>query len=299
MTQPKLIDQVRTAIRVKHFSPRTEEAYWNWIKRFIIFHNKRHPNDMAESEISSFLSDLAVNKRVSASTQNQALSAILLLYNEVLKKPLDWIDNISRAKRPIRLPVVFTRQEVQSILRNLDGTKWLMASLLYGAGLRLTECLRLRVKDLDFGYGQLIVRDGKGGKDRITVMPDSLKEHLTKHLEKVKELHQRDLREGCGRTTLPFALDRKYPNAGREWGWQYVFPSAKRCWHSELKHEVRHHLNEDVLQRSVKSSILRAGISKPEAVIPSGIASRHTCSKLATTFGRYKSCSGIRTSIPR
>jgi len=170
VTQQKLVDQVRDAIRVKHYSPRTEEAYWNWIKRFIIFHNKRHPNDMAESEISSFLSDLAVNKRISASTQNPALSAILFLYNEVLKKPLDWIDNISRAKRPIRLPVVFTRQEVQSILRNLDGTKWLMASLLYGAGLRLTECLRLRVKDLDFGYGQLIVRDGKGGKDRITVM---------------------------------------------------------------------------------------------------------------------------------
>ena len=263
MTQQKLVDQVRNAIRVKHYSPRTEEAYWNWIKRFIIFHNKRHPNDMAESEISSFLSDLAVNKRVSASTQNQALSAILFLYNEVLKKPLDWIDNISRAKRPSRLPVVFTRQEVQSILRNLEGTKWLMASLLYGAGLRLTECLRLRVKDLDFSYGQMIVRDGKGSKDRITVMPDSLKEHLTKHLEKVKELHQRDLREGCSRTTLPFALDRKYPNAGREWGWQYVFPSANRCWHSELKQEVRHHLNEDVLQRSVKSAILRAGISKP------------------------------------
>jgi len=163
VTQQKLVDQVRNAIRVKHYSPRTEEAYWNWIKRFIIFHNKRHPNDMAESEISSFLSDLAVNKRFSASTQNQALSAILFLYNEVLKKPLDWINNISRAKRPIRLPVVFTRQEVQSILRNLDGTKWLMASLLYGAGLRLTECLRLRVKDLDFSYGQLIIRDGKGG----------------------------------------------------------------------------------------------------------------------------------------
>src|SRR5262245_9256035 len=229
MTQPKLIDQVRTAIRVKHFSPRTEEAYWNCIKRFILFHNKRHPNDLSEVEISAFLSDLAVNKKVSASTQNQALSAILFLYNEVLHKPLDWIDNISRAKRPIRLPVVFTRQEVQSILRNLDGTKWLMASLLYGAGLSLTECLRLRVKDLDFGYGQLIVREGKGGKDRITVMPDSLKEPLTKHLEKVKELHQRDLREGGGRTTLPFALDRKYPNAGRDGRRQYVSPrqSAK------------------------------------------------------------------------
>lgn len=263
MTQPKLIDQVRAAIRVKHYSPRTEEAYWNWIKRFILFHNKRHPNDLSEAEISAFLSDLAVNKRVSASTQTQALSAILFLYSEVLHKPLDWIDNIARAKRPSRLPVVFTKQEVQSILRNLDGTKWLMASLLYGAGLRLTECLRLRVKDVDFGYGQLIVRDGKGNKDRVTVLPDSLKEPLRKHLEKVKDLHQHDLREGYGRATLPFALERKYPNAGREWGWQFVFPSAKRCWHSELRSQVRHHLNEDVLQRSVKSAIFRAGISKP------------------------------------
>jgi integrase len=162
MTQPKLIDQVRAAIRVKHYSPRTEEAYWNWIKRFILFYNKRHPNDLSEAEISAFLSDLAVNKKVSASTQNQALSAILFLYNQVLHKPLDWIDNISRAKRPSRLPVVFTRQEVQSILRNLGGTKWLMASLLYGAGLRLTECLRLRVKDVDCGDAQLIVRSESG-----------------------------------------------------------------------------------------------------------------------------------------
>ncbi|HSB12025.1 MAG TPA: integron integrase [Blastocatellia bacterium] len=263
VSQPKLIDQVRAVIRLKHYSLRTEEAYWNWIKRFILFHNKRHPNDLAEAEIASFLTHLAVNKKVSASTQNQALSAILFLYNEVLKKDLDWIDNIHRAKRPSRLPVVFTRQEVQSILLNLEGTKWLMTSLLYGAGLRLTECLRLRVKDVDFGYGQIIVRDGKGSKDRVTVLPNSLREPLTKHLEKVKALHERDLLEGCGRATLPFALDRKYPNAGLEWGWQYVFPSSKRCWHSESKQEVRHHINEDVLQRSVKSAMFRAGISKP------------------------------------
>src|SRR5882724_10946521 len=214
---------------------------------------------MAEAEVSAFLSHLAVDKRVAASTQNQALSALLFLYKEVLKTPLDWIEGVQRAKRPSRLPVVFTREEVQAILRNLDGTKWLMASLLYGAGLRLTECLRLRVKDIDFGYSQIVVRDGKGGKDRITVLPNSLKDHLKQHLEKVKALHERDLLDGCGRTTLPFALDRKYPNAAREWGWQYVFPSAKRCWDSQSKREMRHHLAEEVLQKAVKSSVFRAG----------------------------------------
>lgn len=263
MSQPKLVDQVRSVIRVKHYSPRTEEAYWNWIKRFILFHNKRHPNDLGEAEIASFLSHLAVEKKVTASTQNQALSALLFLYKEVLKKDLDWIDNIQRAKRPSRLPVVFTKEEVQAILRNLEGTKWLMASLLYGAGLRLLECLRLRVKDIDFGYSQITVRDGKGSKDRVTVLPNSLKETLQKHLQRVRALHERDLRDGWGNTTLPFALDRKYPNAGREWGWQYVFPSANRCWDDEHKREARHHLTEEVLQKAVKSAVFRAGISKP------------------------------------
>lgn len=181
---------------------------------------------MAEAEISDFLSHLAVDLRVAASTQNQALSALLFLYKEVLKKPLDWIQGIQRAKRPSRLPIVFTREEVQSILRNLEGTKWLMASLLYGAGLRLSECLRLRVKDVDFGYNQIMVKDGKGAKDRITMLPKSLKLSLKQQLERVKALHDRDLLEGYGRKTLPFALDRKYPNAAREWGWQYVFPST-------------------------------------------------------------------------
>lgn len=263
MTPPKLVDQVRTAIRLKHYSLRTEEVYWHWIKRFILFHNKRHPNDMAEPEISAFLSHLAVDLKVAASTQNQALSALLFLYKEVLKRPLDWIEGIQRAKRPSRLPVVFTREEVQSILRSLEGTKWLMASLLYGSGLRLSECLRLRVKDLDFGYNQITVRDGKGAKDRITILPLSLKDPLTQHLERVKGLHDRDSHEGFGRTTLPFALDRKYPNAGREWGWQYVFPSTKRCWDPEARRQVRHHLAEEVLQKAVKSALFRAGISKP------------------------------------
>ena len=263
MNPPRLVDQVRAVIRLKHYSLRTEEAYWHWIKRFILFHGKRHPNEMAEAEVSAFLSHLAVDKNVAASTQNQALSALLFLYKEVLKSPLDWIDGVQRAKRPSRLPVVFTREEVQAILRNLDGTKWLMASLLYGAGLRLTECLRLRVKDIDFGYNQIVVRDGKGAKDRVTVLPNSVKDHLKQHLQRVKALHERDVLEGCGRTTLPFALDRKYPNAACEWGWQYVFPSAKRCWDRETKKEVRHHLAEEVLQKAVKSSVRRAGIAKP------------------------------------
>lgn len=217
---------------------------------------------MAVQEVRAFLAHLAVDDNVAASTQNQALSALLFLYKELLKKPLDWIDGVPRAKRPSRLPVVFTREEVQSILRNLEGTRWLMASLLYGAGLRLTECLRLRIKDLDFGYNQIVVRDGKGAKDRITMLPRSLKDPLKKHLERVKSLHDRDLLEGYGRTTLPFALDRKYLNAGREWAWQYVFPSAKRCWDAESKNQVRHHVGEEVLQKAVKSAVFRAAISK-------------------------------------
>ena len=263
MSQPKLIDQVHSVIRLKHYSDRTEEAYWHWIKAFILFHHKRHPNEMAEAEISAFLSHLATNKKVSASTQNQALSALLFLYRDVLQKPLDWIDNIVRAKRPSRLPVVFTREEVQAILGNLNGTKWLMASLLYGAGLRLTECLHLRIKDLDFGYGQIVVRDGKGAKDRVTVLPGIVKQPLLQHLERLKAFHQHELSEGFGCTTLPFALARKYPNAPREWGWQYVFPSTKRCWDPESNRPVRHHLAEEVLQKAVKSAIFRAEIAKP------------------------------------
>ena len=263
MPQPKLIDRVREVIRLKHYSLRTEEAYWHWIKQFILFHNKRHPNEMAEAEITAFLSHLAVKKHVTASTQNQALSALLFLYKEVLKKPLEWMDKIERAKKPSRLPVVFTQEEVRSIMQGLQGTKWLMASLLYGAGLRITECLSLRVKDVDFGYGQIVVRDGKGFKDRITVLPASLKDPLQAHFEKVRGLHERDLLEGCGWTTLPFALGRKYPNAGREWGWQYVFPSSKRCCDAENKREVRHHVGEEVLQKAVKSAIHAARIPKP------------------------------------
>ena len=254
---------------------------------------------MGETEITNFLSHLAVNRNVAASTQNQALSALLFLYKEVLKIPLDWIEGVQRAKRPSHLPVVFTRQEVQSILRTLEGTKLLMASLLYGAGLRLTECLRLRIKDIDFGYNQIVVRDGKGGKDRITVLPDSLKLPLMKHLERVKGLHDRDLLEGFGRATLPFALDRIYPNAGGEWGWQYVFPSARRCWDHDSKREVRHHVAQQVLQKAV--SLLSTGpeSQNPEAAILSDTALRLICLRPVMIYEQCKSCSDTKILTPQ
>ena len=216
--KPKLLDQVRHATRVRHLSYRTEQAYVHWIKRFIFFHDKRHPSEMDETHVSEFLTFLAVKRHVAASTQNQALSAILFLYRDVLKQELGWVNNVERAKKPERLPVVFSKQEVESILLRLEGTKWLMASLLYGSGLRLMECLRLRVKDVDFEYKQIVVRDGKGQKDRITMMSVSSKEPLNKHLAKVKAIHEADLKAGFGKVYLPYALHRKYPNADREWG---------------------------------------------------------------------------------
>ena len=223
---PKLLDQVRHAIRARHYSPKTEESYVHWIKRFIFFHNKRHPAEMAEKEIAQFLSSLASELRVSASTQNQALNAMLFLYRNVLRKEIGYVDGVVRAKRPHRLPVVLTRQEMKSILGIIDGSDWLMVMLLYGAGLRLMECLQLRVKDIDFTTNQIIVRAGKGDKDRHTMLPTAMKEPLGKHLEIIKRQHQRDLEHGLGRVTLPNALERKYPNAGKEWGWQWVFPAS-------------------------------------------------------------------------
>jgi integron integrase len=259
----KLLDQVRYLIRLKHYSIRTEQAYTQWIKRFIVFHNKRHPADMAEPEVTAFLSHLAVNLNVAASTQNQALSAILFLYGEVLKKPLNRLDHIQHAKRESRLPVVFTSDEVEAVLAQLEGRLWLMASLLYGAGLRLMECVRLRVKDLDFTMKQIIVRDGKGGKDRITVLPDSMIAPLQRHLTKVKALHERDIKEGYGQVYLPHALAQKYRNANREWPWQYVFPASKRSADPRSASIRRHHIDEQVLQRAVNGAIRKAGIAKP------------------------------------
>jgi integron integrase len=258
----KLLDQVREAIQRRHYSLRTEKAYVQWIKRFIIFHKKRHPVDMGEVEIGEFLSHLASEAHVSASTQNQALNALLFLYREVLEKPIGYINGVVRAKRPGRLPVVLTRQEVRALFGRLEGTEWLMAMLLYGAGLRLMECLRLRVKDIDFFSNQITVRAGKGDKDRVTVLPAAALEPLRKHLEGVKMQYQRDRERGLGGASLPNALEKKYPNAAKEWGWQFVFPASKFSVDPRSGKTRRHHLHESVLQKAVKEACRQAGLSK-------------------------------------
>jgi integron integrase len=260
---PKLLELVRMTIRSRHYSRRTEKSYVGWIKRFILFHGKRHPREMGEGEITSFLSHLATKKRVSASTQNQALSAILFLYREVLKIDLDWLDGFVRAQRPRRLPTVLTRDEVRAILDRMHGTPWLMASLLYGAGLRLLECARLRVKDIEFVRMEIVVRDGKGKKDRVTLLPIGLKRPLVEHLARVRIQHKRDLQAGRGSVALPNALMRKYPNAAREWAWQWVFPATRFYIDRDAGERRRHHLHESVLQRAVKEAVRAAGISKP------------------------------------
>ena len=221
---PKLLDKVRLAIRARHYTKRTEESYVHWIKRFILFHNKRHPAEMGQPEINAYLSHLALKEHVSSSTQNQALSALLFLYRYVLRRELGELGDVIRAPRPKRLPVVLTREEVKTVLAQLVGDKWLMASLMSGAGLRLMECLRLRVQDVDFARNEILVHDGKGAKDRVTILPKSLKKPLEEHLPRVKAVHEKDLAEGWGRVPLPDALDRKYPNASREWRWQWGFP---------------------------------------------------------------------------
>lgn len=264
---PRLLDQVREKLRVKHYSIRTEQAYVDWIRRFILFHEKRHPATLGAPEIERFLSHLAVERRVAASTQNQALSALLFLYKVVLGRNLPWLDNVKRAKRPARLPVVLTIAEVSHLLAHLEGRPWLMASLLYGAGLRLMECVRLRVKDVDFVYRQITVRDGKGHKDRVTMLPQAARTPLKIHLEKVKALHRQDLKEGFGEVYLPYALARKCPNAGRAWMWQYIFPASKRSIDPRSGVTRRHHIDEQILQRAVRSAMGKAGINKP--------ASRH------------------------
>jgi integron integrase len=263
---PRLLDQVREAIRIRHYSIRTEQAYVDWIRRFILFHGKRHPREMGAPELTAFLSHLAVKQNVAASTQNQALHAILFLYRNVLKIDLPWLNEVQRAKKPQHLPVVFTREEVKALLAQLQGTTWLMAMLTYGSGLRLLECLRLRVKDVDFHYRQLLVRDAKGQKDRVTMLPNSLVDPLRTHLAKVRHLHENDLRDGYGRVYLPHALATKYPSADREWSWQYVFPSSRRSIDPRTGIERRHHAPEDALQRAVKQAIRKANIVKPGSV---------------------------------
>lgn len=263
VTAPRLLDQVRGKIRLKHYSLRTEQTYVNWIKRFIRHFDKRHPREMGAAEIEAFLTDLAVRGRVAASTQNQAKSALLFLYKEVLEVDLPWLDGIESAKAPKRLPVVLTRDEARAVLAHLSGTHWLIASLLYGTGLRLMECLRLRVKDVEFSRGEILVRDGKGFKDRITLLPVSVAKPLEEHLLKVRALHERDIADGGGEVFLPYALSRKYPGAGREWGWQFVFPSGGLSTDPRDGMVRRHHLQDQAVQRAMKQAVRDAGIVKP------------------------------------
>ncbi len=259
---PKLLDRVREAVRVRHYSRRTEQAYVPWIRRFIVFHGKRHPRELGEEHVTAFVSSLA-NRGVSASTQNQALSAVLFLFEVVLGQRLGWMNNIVRAQRPVRLPVVLSRDEVASLLSQLHGPVWLMASLMYGAGLRLLECAELRVKDLNFDRGELTVRDGKGGKDRVTMLPAALKGPLLDHLGRVKAQHDTDKAAGHGSVALPGLLRAKYPNAPREWAWQWVFPATRFYVDQATGERRRHHLHESVLQRAVKDAARAAGISRP------------------------------------
>jgi integron integrase len=260
---PRLLDQLRDALRRRHYSYRTEQSYEHWVRRFIYFHKKRHPREMAEPEIGAFLTDLAVKRRVSASTQNQALSAILFLYKHVLERDIGLIQGVVRAKRPERLPVVMTREEVQAVLQRLSGREWLMACLMYGAGLRVMECMRLRAKDIDFGLKQVVVRDGKGQKDRVTPLPELVLPALRQQIEGVRRVRDSDLADGYGEVSMPFALARKYPNAARELAWWYVFPASQRSRDPYSERILRHHLDESVVQRAVKAAVRSAGLGKP------------------------------------
>ena len=258
----KLLDNVRNVMRVQHYSYQTEKTYIYWIRQYIFFHNVKHPAEMGASEIQAFLTHLAVERNVSASTQNQALASLLFLYKEVLKVDLPWLDGFTPAKKSVRVPVVLTKEEVKVILGGLEGKNWLIASLLYGSGLRLIEALRLRVKDLDFGYRQIVIRDGKGAKDRFTVLPAKLIEPLQKQLENAKKLHEQDLRRGLGRVEMPFALARKYPNAEKEWAWQYVFPSKSLSKNPRTGATGRHHASPSSLQKPFKDVLRKSRIAK-------------------------------------
>ncbi|MCW8827173.1 MAG: integron integrase [Gammaproteobacteria bacterium] len=261
--KPRLLEQVAERCRVKHYSIRTEKRYIDWIRRFILFHDKRHPSEMGAPEVEAFLTQLAVVRNVAPSTQNQALAAILFLYKEVLCIELPWLDGVTRAKKAPRLPVVLTELEVRGVLAQLDGVHHLVASLLYGSGLRLMEAMRLRVKDVDFERFEVTVRDGKGGKDRRTMLPNSLVEPLRYQLEKVSSIHEQDLRNKIGPVYLPYALERKYPGAGYELGWCYMFPAKSPAIDPRTGITRRHHIGEKSFQRAIKGAVRRAGLTKP------------------------------------
>ena len=260
---PRLLHRVRDKIRVKHYSLRTEQAYLDWIKRFILFHGKRYPTEMGAPDVEAFLTHLAVAGNVAASTQNQAKNALLFLYKEVLEVELPWLNEVVKAKSPVRLPVVLTRDEVARVLERLCGTHHLIGCLLYGTGMRIMEGVRLRVKDVEFSRNEIIVRDGKGAKDRVAVLPSGVVRPLRGQIERVRELHATDVKAGLGDVWLPCALARKYPNAAREWGWQYVFPAVKRSTDPRSGEMHRHHLGDQAFQRAMRQAVLDAGIAKP------------------------------------
>jgi integron integrase len=287
--------QVRQAIRARHYSASTEQAYVAWVRRFIRFHGNRHPAELSEPEVNAFLTHLAVHERVAASTQNQALATLLFLYDNVLRRPLGQIEGVVRARRPRRLPVVLTRHEVRAVLDELAGTPCLVCTLLYGSGLRLLECLRLRIKDIDPQRNEITVRDGKGGKDRVTMLPTAVREPLLTQLEKVRRQHAKDLACGLGRAPLPDALARKYPGADRQWAWQWVFPASSHYVdrHTGVRH--RHHLHESVIQRAVKEAASGANLARPASCH----SFRHSFAthllRMATIFEPSRSCSATRT----
>ena len=262
MSAPKLLDRVRGGIRSRHYSRRTEESYVHWIRRYIVFHQKRHPLDLGAADVSAFLTWLAVKQQVAASTQNQALSALLFLYKEILQKDLGPINHVERAKTPIRVPVVMSVDEVRRVLNELSGVPKLVAMLLYGAGLRLQECVELRVKDIDFDRRELVIRRGKGQKDRRVMLPEAIRDPLLQHLDGVRAMHQADLAKGLGRVVLPTALERKFPNAASDWRWQFVFPAGRICRDPHFGPPSRYHLHESAIQRSVADAVRRAGVTK-------------------------------------
>lgn len=257
-----MLDRVRDALRRGHYSPRTETQYVVWIRRYILFSGTRHPTEMGAVEVERYLTHLAVNQRVSASTQNQALSALLFLYNKVLDRPLDQMPGVVRARTPSRLPVMLSRDEARAVLGRLQGSVWLIVMLLYGAGLRLNEALALRIKDIDFDRRQITVRRGKGAKDRLVPLPDAVRERLREHLVRVKARHEADLRRGLGAVALPDALARKFPNAPKEWVWQFLFPATRLCDDPRWGPPTRYHLHETAVQREVKRAVATAGLTK-------------------------------------
>lgn len=282
----KLLDRMRCALRTRRYSPRTERTYVRWVARFIFFNRMKHPAEMGEPEVSRFLSWLAIERKVSASTQNQALAALLFLYREVLGQNPEWMAEVARARRPTRLPIVLTREEVRAVLLRLDGIPWLLASLMYGAGLRVSESVRLRVKDIDFLKNEILVRNGKGAKDRLTMLPRKIREPLIRQLERVRSQYDQDLARGRGGVTLPQAIARKYPNAHRDWTWQWVFPGTRRYTDDESGERRRHHLHETVIQRAFREAVNQAGLSKPA-----------TCHTLRHSFATHllENGSDIRT----